>query len=215
MLTGLTLWLRGDLGLHLAASDVTQWDDQSGNGNHLATDAGQFNPTTTTNINGQKTVSFVTGERCVFASFTAGLTALELFCVGKNADDGATGSGPFAFTDDSGGNNLIPFTNRQIFDNTGSTTRQTTGFAPSVGAWSSGWIYSVIATGGEWTASFNGTQVFTQASNTFGYSMRRVGQGTSAAFNGDMAELIICNAKQSAASRAACVAYLKARYGIA
>lgn len=215
LLPGLTLWLRGDLGLSKAGPDVTQWSDQSGNGNHATTDAGQFNPTWTSNINGKGTLSYVAGERTTFLAFTAGLTALELFVVGKNADD-TSSCAPCCFTADTNPNFLPLSTDRQIRDNTGSTSFQTTGFAPSAGGWSSPWIYGVVATSSEWTAYFNGTQVFTQASNTFGYTTRFVGQGrtTGAPMVGDIAEIVLCNAKLSAANRAGTIAYLKSRYGI-
>src|SRR5262245_35435328 len=34
--TALKLWLRADKGITLASGDVSQWDDQSGNGNHVS-----------------------------------------------------------------------------------------------------------------------------------------------------------------------------------
>ena len=213
LVSGSTLMLRASLGLTLSGSNVLVWADQSGNGNDCTPPS--YSPTyNATGINGLPSVHFVGADDLSFASFTAGLTALELFVVAQNTDDGATSVAPMAFTDDTGPN-LIPFaTNRQILDNTGSTTLQTTGFAPAAGKWNTPWLYNVVATGSEWTAHFNGTQVYTLASNTFGYGTKRVGKGSTLAYLGDIAEVILYPAKLSDADRATNTSYLTTRYGI-
>jgi hypothetical protein len=55
-LPGCTLWLRGDLGIHASGTNVSQWDDQSGNGHIFLPGATQ--PSIGSGINGQPTVDF-------------------------------------------------------------------------------------------------------------------------------------------------------------
>ena len=56
---GPLLWYRADLGIVLNGSDVQDWQDQSGNGNHLTqADVTQQPEFLATGFNGRKTVSF-------------------------------------------------------------------------------------------------------------------------------------------------------------
>lgn len=215
--TGATLWLRADVGV-IGNPNVTAWNDQSGNGNNATPPGGA--PQLAANINGRASIRFGGGDVLTFASFTAGLTGLEIFIVGKNLDDGATSSTPVAFNDDTGGDNLVPFSaDRKIYDDTGSTTRQTTNFAPAAGKWNAPWLYNVVATASEWSMFFNngtGTPDFTQGTNTFGYGTRAIGRGTSVSrpMIGDISEVVLYPAKLSAPNKALTVATLKNWYGI-
>jgi hypothetical protein len=211
---GATLDLDADILNLTNGANVDTWTDRSGNGNTATPPL--FSPTfATSGINAKRAVTFVGSDELTFASFTAGLTACEVFVVGKHDDDGATSVAFLAFTDDSGGQNLLPFAaNRQVYDNAGSDSRQATGFAPATGGWSSPWLYGVIGTASEWTMRFNGTEQYTQASNTFGYGTRRIGKGTVNTYAGKLARVLIYPSKLSGPNRAIVETYLKRKYGI-
>jgi hypothetical protein len=58
-LVGLSLWLRGDLGVTASGGYVSAWADQSGSGHNFAQAGGTtFSPQTATGINGQATLQF-------------------------------------------------------------------------------------------------------------------------------------------------------------
>lgn len=211
--SGATLDLDADTLVLSNGANVTTWTDASGNGNTAAPPS--FSPTfANPGINGKRAVAFIAAEDMSFASFTAGLTAMDLFIIAQNDDDGATTGAPMAFTDDATGNFIPLSANRQLYDDTGSTTRQATGFAPAAGGWSSPWLYNAIATASEWTARFNGTQVFTQASNTFGYGTKSVGKGGTQPYAGKVARVLIYPSKLSAPNRTIVETYLKRKFGI-
>ena len=57
-LAGLTLWLRGDLGVTLTGSDLATWADQSGHGNHFASVAGHRPTVAAAAVNGHDAIAF-------------------------------------------------------------------------------------------------------------------------------------------------------------
>jgi len=58
-LTGLDLWLKSDTGVTLAGSQVTQWNDQSGNSNHATQGSSSLRPLLVTNqLNGYPAIRF-------------------------------------------------------------------------------------------------------------------------------------------------------------
>jgi hypothetical protein len=209
---GFAFGFSGDVGMTLSGSNITAWADQSGNGRTLSPPS--FLPAlVSSGINGQKSVRFVGGgDTLTFASFPT-LTGLDLFAVCQNADD-TTQVSPFCFTDDTQANLFPLASNRQLYDGSGSTTRQTTGFAPASGKWALPWSYNSIATASEWTASFNGTQIYTQASNTVGYGTHRVGKGVISDYIGMIAFLFAWPSKLSTGDRAVVNAYIHTKYGI-
>jgi hypothetical protein len=76
------LWLRGDLGLVTSGGDVTEWTDQSGNGNTVSDDGSA--PTVSAGaINGEDGVSFSNGQFLERAggSFLTGTDALTMIAV--------------------------------------------------------------------------------------------------------------------------------------
>jgi hypothetical protein len=57
-ISGLELWLRGDLGVHLTSGNVDTWADQSGNGNNFTQATSGARPPTNTAIGGQACLVF-------------------------------------------------------------------------------------------------------------------------------------------------------------
>lgn len=67
-LTNLRAWYRADLGVTIATG-VSQWADQSGNGNHLVQAVGGSQPTVSANaLNGQPMITFV--NKFMVSTFT-------------------------------------------------------------------------------------------------------------------------------------------------
>lgn len=66
------LWLKADAGVTLNGSTVSQWDDQSGNGNHAVQATASYQPTFVANqLNGKPVLRFDGSND--FMEFTAGL----------------------------------------------------------------------------------------------------------------------------------------------
>lgn len=74
VLTGLEAWYRADLGITKDGSDkVSQWDDQSGNGNHLSQAVGSAQPTWTAGAIGGRAAVVGDGADYMQASFAGAL----------------------------------------------------------------------------------------------------------------------------------------------
>ena len=212
-------WLRGD-SVTLNGATVASWLDKSGNGRHWTQGSAPLQPTYVASaINGQPGLTFSAAatQELVGPDLNAvGLTGAETFIVVQlNADPPA--SAPFCGfwrTGSAASVAVVPFTDGTIYDEFGTTVRKTTVNPTKSLATPS--IYSVISTSSEWTNSLDGTQQFTTATNTVGWNTAtRIGSSVTNFFDGVMCEWIVYGAKLSAANRAAAIAYLKARYGIA
>lgn len=213
---GYALFLHADAGVTAISGGVSSWLDGSGNGNNATQGNAGRRPTLGTAINGKVTLHFnqALSQSLIFASFTAGLTAMESFMLAVNTDD-VVSSSPFCFTG-SGLSEFLPFSDRKIYDATGSTSRYSTNFAPPSGAWSTPWLYNVVSTSSEWTMQFNGVQQFTSGVNVFGYATRSVGSdpGGAAYMSGDIRILLVYPSKLSVSDHAFVTSYLKAEGGI-
>lgn len=62
-------WWKSNVGVTLSGSDVTQWDDQSGQGNHFTAPVGQEPQFIASDINGLPSIDFQGGEVLKTASF--------------------------------------------------------------------------------------------------------------------------------------------------
>ncbi|NGP87819.1 DUF2341 domain-containing protein [Fodinibius halophilus] len=87
-ISGLQLWLKGDAGVTLSGSDVTTWEDQSGNTRHFSSAAASNKPQYATNItslNNQSAIEFDGGgdflEDADGEAYINGLTEYTLFFV--------------------------------------------------------------------------------------------------------------------------------------
>jgi hypothetical protein len=70
-------WLRADMGITLNGSGVAAWNDQSGNGNHIAQGTASMQPTMST-MGGMPALSFATAyKHCLGATLSAPLTAAK------------------------------------------------------------------------------------------------------------------------------------------
>jgi hypothetical protein len=101
---GLKLWLRADLGIYTTSSNITEWADQSGNGNHYVQGAGGQQPTVTANaINGLPAVTFDGVVQFLTSSFLfSGAKTVILVRRLVSLPGASAIFGPYSFKDSAG-----------------------------------------------------------------------------------------------------------------
>lgn len=223
---GCALWLRSDLGLFqdagitvatVNADPVGRWADQSGNARHYDQASATPKPSLRTNVvNGLPVVRFDENQvdRLVGADLSA-LTAAEVFIVLIcDSDPAPFDIGLWGFGS-SGQVGRYPYTDGHILDDFGSTARKDTGDpSANIAAWH---LYNVVTTASEWTAFINGTQHYTTGTNTVGFLAATVLGADStqgSGFAGDIAEVILYDAKLSAGNKTSVKSYIASRYGL-
>jgi hypothetical protein len=220
VMSGLKLWLRGDLGTAISAGNVTQWDDQSGNGNHV-TGSIPFNASS---INGRPGLTFsAAGMTNGSSSVLAGASPRTVFVVYK-----ATNNNPqSSLVTLRSGTLKADYTAEWAFAGAGliytdGVNGANNAFVPLVGNAS-------VATIAEWTSTAPGAVlgyrrngvalVVTQTSGsstengTAGFSIG----GSGAALGpmlGDIDEVIVFDRVLSAGEEALVQEYLSVRYSI-
>ena len=217
---GAALFLMSDMGVTTGATFT--WADQTANGRNFTQSTGGNQPTVTTGgagINGVAAIKFVgaSSQYLVGPALTALSSGAEVFLVHKPTSDGATQvchwrTGSFAQ------NVFNPYIDHKIYDNFGSSSAR---FAPTATVANAAQVYNVVSTGSEWTAFIDGTQIYTNASNTVGWeSAGTLLGGTSAggitpgaSYDGLMVALIIYDHKLSTGDKATVMTGLRAKYG--
>lgn len=203
----LRVWLQGSA-VATTGSQVNTMLDQSGNGFNFT---GTGSPQVASGaINGHPGVSFTSADSvtCNTVSTTVlNGTSCERIAVFFAPTNNYMCEATFGTT-----NNLsnIPFTNGSNFDEFGVSTRQS--FAKS-GTYTVGCIYGSYSAANDFQAYFNGTSIFTNATNTYAASASAGALGTTAGFT--LCEYVVANAKLSALTRTALYRLLGAKYGIA
>jgi hypothetical protein len=216
------LWLKADgIGGLSDGDPVGTWADSSGNGRDATQGTAGAKPTYKTGIqNGLPIVRFDGGDFLSLPDFLTGYSAGECFGVLKLVNDPPTptdssAGAPFGnFGSDSLANHY-PYTDGTVYEDFGSTARKTTGNpTPSLASFHK---LNMISASGEWTINLNGTQHYTTASNTVGWSTAPlIGRSTSGAFTyglvGDIAELVLFSRKVTSGERSDMIAYLDAKW---
>lgn len=83
-IAGLKLWLKADAGVTLNGSTVSQWDDQSGNGNHASQSTASYQPTFVANqLNGKPVLRFDGSNDFLNGILIESSTKIAIFCVAK------------------------------------------------------------------------------------------------------------------------------------
>lgn len=218
--SSLAAWLRGDT-IVTSGSAVTSWTDKSGSGRHATQGTAAAQPVlVASSINSLPAVQFDGNDDVLSfgASTFSALTGGELFIVGRvNADPPALGNQTGIATFGSAADAAhLPFTDGTVYETFGSTTRHTVGNPAA--SLAEPFIYNVTSVAGELTARLNGTQIYTNAVNTVGWSAApTIGQSlpsSGAWLQGVLAEVIVYGAKLSTTDRTNVQAYLASRYGI-
>lgn len=224
----LAVWLRAlDAStIHVTSSKITQWDDQSGNANHAVQALSANQPSSTlTTIGSTAAIAFVAGTKQEFnlSATLATLTAGHVFIVFKKtsavpADTAHAGLMALGF---SGSSPLYPWTDGNIYDDCGRTTRPAIG-AP-VSAFNLATCYEISSASGAWTSYVNGHQQSTTGTNTVHFAaVPYIGADTLPAsaiawLDGAIAEVIIAknpSAPLGSTARNQVRSYLGKLYGI-
>ena len=224
-LPGITLWLRGDLGVTLSGSDVATWADQSGAGNDFLELTNR--PTFTSSVTALGSRPGVTFNGSNDVLSTSGTIATMLgaggndwfMCIAFVASSIATNNATVFLNDslfvDSGafwGTHLksAGSANAYVWDGGAKSDAQTiaagTGYvfsAKHVG----GTLYTKL-NNGSWSAGTTAGAI----SVTGGFL--RLGWAVTVAFTGSIAEVVTATAAPSDAKTAECAAYMVARYGL-
>ena len=230
-IAGLQLWLDAndaatlfqDAAKTIPADDgdvVGAWADKSGNGLDATQTTTAAKPTLQFNIvNGKPVIRFDGTDDGLDAGDFSSLTGGEAFIVVKvDADpppnNFKTGLWDFGA---SVAATHFPFNvDSTIYDTFGTTARKTTvNPATTLTQFN---IYNVTSIANEWTSRLNNTELFTTAINTAGYSATAhlgISSTASAILDGDIAEMILYNAKLIDANRALVNNYLSKKSGIA
>lgn len=218
--TPLAWWLAGD-DVTLNGADVSSWNDKSGNARHWPQATASIQPRFVASaINSQPGVDFdaVNLEFLNGPDLDAlGLTSAESFIVLRvNADPPANNAIAGLWQTGSSTNaDFYPLAGTGIiYDSFGSNVRKlTVNPTPSL---ASPRIYSCHGTAGEWTNYLDGTQLFTTATNTMGWSTTpKLGKSFLANYlDGVVCEWIVYTGKLSASDRASVDGYLKTKYAI-
>jgi len=219
-LENLELWLdpNDESTITLNGSDVAQWDDKSGNGNDFSQGTAALQPAFLdgTGINSKNTLDHsVSDEVLDGPDFLTGFTAGNLFLILEMALD------PPTVSNDSGRDEWgsvgtathHPFTDSNIYDGFASTVRKSTGNPTDDLA--SPHLYEAISTSAEWTSNINGTQHFTTATNTVGWTTApKVGGGQLKFMVGQLGEVILCSSKQPSDNRSSVQSYMTGIWGV-
>ncbi len=229
--SALKLWLRADSGVTTSGSNVTNWADQSGNGNDASQGTAADQPTfVSSSINGQPAVQFA-NDILAGTDILASDNAATCFAVVKPSSlssgfnivwskwaAGAPNAFKFHFAVHNGKVSLItsPDGTNSSAETIGGSSL-TTGNPFVIG-------FDVSTTSGKQRVFFNGVSA---ASTTTGItSLANVNQaysvggklGTTTSsnrFNGDIAEVVVYNSALNIAQRTLVANYLGAKYGIA
>jgi len=225
--SGLSLWLKSDVGVTLAGSGVSQWADQSGNGRNATQTSSTSRPTVVANaLNGLPALSFDgVNDFMTFTMPVNGLTGMTVIVVAANSADRAGGStnaeSSAVFWNEVnswGSIYLSPFqTNVKFRFGTGQTGNLPSYTRPA----SIGNAFSVsTAIKNRTTDSLyvNGALVVSQSgklttiANT--QSLGNIGRGynNNTFFPGLIAEVIVYNRALSDAERQAAEGYLTSKY---
>ncbi len=229
--TGLLLWLRAtDLG-GVDNSTVTIWEDQSGNSNNgTGTGTSGAKPvlkTGQTPAGGPAVyIDSTSNSRHVsFANFLTGTVKAEVFVVVRAVNDPAPSSsgesnGFWKFGAQGGSNDAchFPYSDSNIYDDFGSTTRQNVG-NPSADL--ENWhIYNALTQSNLWEARLDGTLLYTSPGSVVGWSTTPVlgitPKSGSLTENGKfyIAELMIFGTVLTGTERTAQLNDLADRHGI-
>lgn len=210
-------WHRADLGVTLSSSEVTDWADQSGNGHDFSAAAGDR--PTVGSVGGQDALYFeATNTEYLTLSGTGygSPSALHVIRVMQRLDD------PPATTQKSGlddwgtsaAKSHVPFTDSNVYDSTGGSSRATVG-NPSTSL-ATHCVYESVSTGSAFKAILNGTTIYSGSS--LGVAVAGtpwIGGGSHGAYmDGYISEVIVLNAEASAGERTDFAAYILDRYGI-
>lgn len=233
-LAGLELWLdaSNSASITLNGSNVSQWDDLSGNGRHatMATAANQplYLPT---GINGKGAVSFTkTSAQAMYGTFSKTLTGMTVFVLFRYSNFGNDGNNRFfamivsgAAADFGGTNHLSP-----LIRNGGAGTNQVCAYGGgniaivTTPAYDTPLIWSLVANGTTVSGRINNgaasvtNRTFNTIYSNYALSSYRSSLNVvaDAFMDGYLSEIIVYNSALSDAARVQVAQYLSKKWGV-
>lgn len=198
----------------ITSSKYQQLTDKSGNGKDATQGTAADRPTMAL-INGLDVMAFVPGTNTKLAvgNFSS-LTAASIYAVHRAAaDPPLAGGGGFHLMSNSGLSNHVPFTDNNVYDGWGSTTRRgPTSHGVSLAV---AHVYVVVSTSTEWTNWQDSTQLSTTGTNTVSFlASGLIGSDTvTQPGDGELGEVVICNGKLSSGDDVLIRRYLSKKWG--
>ncbi len=228
----LLLWLRADVGVTYSGTSVSQWQDQSGNGNNASQTTTANQPVFATNaLNGLPAISFTSASAqwLKLSSGFSNFSGASIFIVTKPSTSFTTGARFLDFGNGNPSDNIIL---QETTTGTGSTggagfyvyNTTTTSSVTSATALTlnSYQMLEAIHTGIGLTATLytNGIQDNQGAINNINNLTRTgnyIGKANNAGsyLQGQIAEILVFNNTLSSSQRQAVEAYFHSKYGIA
>lgn len=215
-------WWRADLGITTTGLGVSLWEDQTSNGHDFAQSTDADRPAhnaSDSNFGGQASVDFDSSNSeflSVVPTWTSS-TALDIYIVFLlNADPpGAAADTGCWRTHSTPSTAHFPFTDGNVYDSIGSTTRHTVG-NPSSDMSAAARLYNVSSSAGSYLARLDTTQLVDDGTNTAGFSGTFFlgTSGSSRYLDGQIAEIAIYESVLSADDRSALETYFRNRYSL-
>jgi len=211
LLIGLKLWLKGDAGvLTDSSTNISAWQDQSGNGNDATQAFSYRRPQYVTNVVNGKPVARYNSTALDLPNFASGFAEGEAFIVIKanSAFPAYPGLG-FWYFGDANALTTYPANNGRIYDNFGTTRIYATGVpAQPVNQFH---FYNVTSRPNEWSSRINGVTHHVETANTVAFTPTPKLFGESYGFVGDVAEVLVYNRGLGENDRDAVASYLNER----
>ena len=223
--TGLGVWFKADAGITLNGSTVSEWADQSGNGNNATQPVVGAQPTVASGaINGLPAVNFAGSANMQFNLPVNGLTGMTIFMVNANAASYTGGSdgvdnAPLFWdeTADWGTVHLSPFEQSVNWAFGTGQVNNTPSYTRPASIGTAFTLTDVVKNGTTENLYVGGTLVATQTgvlgtiANT--QSTGNLGVGyLSTPWNGQIAEVIVYTVALTDAQRQQVEQYLTSRY---
>jgi hypothetical protein len=215
--SGLAMWLKADTGVTQDGSgNVTAWADQAGS-NNVAQGTGSNEPSyISSDVNGKPALRF-NGSQWLYSSNNLGLNAdVTVIAVGSTTAPSAAGDSVYLGTSDSETCRGLGYSSStQLFDVSGSSVAGAASPAANTFVTEEATLDTDLASvvlyrNGVQTA----TGTVTTAQNlSAGITVGANNNGTSAGWQGDVAEVLVYDHKLSAADLAQVDGYLADKYG--
>jgi hypothetical protein len=197
---------------------IGRWTDKTGNGyNHIQTDSLKKPFLITSYQNSNSVISFDGTDYLDGALGLTSLTEASAFIVVKVVTDppvAGSRTGLWKYGSDPATTHF-PYTDGIIYDGFGSTARKTTANpATTLAQWNQ---YEVLSVSGEWTSWLNGTQLYTTATNTVGWTASPIlgsSDGTSIYLEGQIGEVLVYNSALSSYNRNRVEDYLRSKWNL-
>ena len=224
-ISGLSVWLRGDVGLNQAAGNVTLWSDQSGNGNDFSANLATVSYTASS-VGGKPAATFAGGNLLCPSSVLGAGSARTVYAVVRANNPSAAQILTFrrgtTFWQMLYGSTGATFASLAFTDGVNPTCNAT--LSPGIGVHGVPYVIALTApTAGvgvfmsEW---INGVAQ-TLTGQTFGWVAETGaagiqlggGVGVTSNFSGDISEILVYAGSHTAGQVAQVTAYERAKYG--